>query len=586
MMEELRIPDAFRAVVHRLYEQVRAKIRAKEEPPQYLKLQCLYSTKQTNNSDPSVNRIRATKFRRSYAMGKGNRRKKHSNSGSSSKNKGRIPIKDHVAHGEGPTDVLAEEITALSAIFQEDFKLLSEKPSPQLSVTVRPYSMDSGLNDSNVSVELLVRCLPGYPHKAPKLQIIPDGGLSEEDLQLLHSMLLDQANSKAREGRVMVYNLVEAAQEFLSEIIPNDQDLDQNSKNSSSFVTADDKWIPEAAKISSEDSRFSGGSQVCGVIDLFSDLWGKVGASWEAAVETDATLHVGCTKGRTLSEGLANRIERGNRNDGLAMMYPDPLKNASLTAVQKGTMPVLHARNLNNMITNATGKLEIVEEETEGDVEDLPTKTSNTTSVSEILQKVRSSLIRMGRAMKQSLLVEQTSSLGEGDLKEDYLLDNSFSSSLATQDKATHAVQKDLVMVHLLRLVCSSKGPLPEALPELTSKLQSLGILPQWARELATQQPQLFEKTFRRIFRHYTIGDIYDPSVSLFWKASPKLLGEGNASLVANSRYLNDFEEICLLGRGGFGHVVLCKNKLDGRHYAMKKIRLKDKSLSLNHKIL
>lgn len=29
-----------------------------------------------------------------------------------------------------------------------------------------------------------------------------------------------QANSNAREGRVMIFNLVEAAQEFLSEIVP------------------------------------------------------------------------------------------------------------------------------------------------------------------------------------------------------------------------------------------------------------------------------------------------------------------------------------------------------------------------------
>lgn len=39
-------------------------------------------------------------------------------------------------------------------------------------------------------------------------------------------------------------------------------------------------------------------------------------------------------------------------------------------------------------------------------------------------------------------------------------------------------------------------------------------------------------------------------------------------------------------GQGGFGHVVLCKNKLDGRQYAMKKIRLKDKSPPVNDRIV
>lgn len=33
-------------------------------------------------------------------------------------------------------------------------------------------------------------------------------------------MDLSQANTNAREGRVMIFNLVEAAQEFLSETVP------------------------------------------------------------------------------------------------------------------------------------------------------------------------------------------------------------------------------------------------------------------------------------------------------------------------------------------------------------------------------
>jgi serine/threonine protein kinase len=65
----------------------------------------------------------------------------------------------------------------------------------------------------------------------------------------------------------------------------------------------------------------------------------------------------------------------------------------------------------------------------------------------------------------------------------------------------------------------------------------------------------------------------------LFWRAD-------NSSSRPNSRYLNDFEELRSLGQGGFGRVALCKNKLDGRQYAVKKIRLKDRSPQVNEKIL
>jgi len=46
------------------------------------------------------------------------------------------------------------------------------------------------------------------------------------------------------------------------------------------------------------------------------------------------------------------------------------------------------------------------------------------------------------------------------------------------------------------------------------------------------------------------------------------------------------YHNVVIAGEGGFGHVVLCVNKLDGRRYAMKKIRLKVNTLSQNNKIL
>ncbi|KAM6897781.1 eukaryotic translation initiation factor 2-alpha kinase 1 [Xenentodon cancila] len=41
------------------------------------------------------------------------------------------------------------------------------------------------------------------------------------------------------------------------------------------------------------------------------------------------------------------------------------------------------------------------------------------------------------------------------------------------------------------------------------------------------------------------------------------------------SRYLSEFEEICRLGKGSYGNVFKVMNKLDGQHYAMKKILIK-----------
>ncbi|KAH9553277.1 hypothetical protein CY35_09G110300 [Sphagnum magellanicum] len=59
-------------------------------------------------------------------------------------------------------------------------------------------------------------CLPEYPERPPKLHVASKKGLSEEQSQCLHTMLVEQVASLAREGCVMVFNLMKAAQEFLS----------------------------------------------------------------------------------------------------------------------------------------------------------------------------------------------------------------------------------------------------------------------------------------------------------------------------------------------------------------------------------
>ncbi|RIB06418.1 kinase-like domain-containing protein [Gigaspora rosea] len=52
------------------------------------------------------------------------------------------------------------------------------------------------------------------------------------------------------------------------------------------------------------------------------------------------------------------------------------------------------------------------------------------------------------------------------------------------------------------------------------------------------------------------------------------------------SRYKLDFEEITFLGKGGYGEVIKAKNILDGRYYAIKKVRLNPNDIEKTRKIL
>lgn len=65
-------------------------------------------------------------------------------------------------------------------------------------------------------------------------------------------------------------------------------------------------------------------------------------------------------------------------------------------------------------------------------------------------------------------------------------------------------------------------------------------------------------------------------------------IGMSNTSVHSgsNSRYKTDFEEIEFLGKGGFGEVVKARNKLDGRLYAVKRIRLDPRDTEDLRKIL
>ncbi|CAA0833246.1 Probable serine/threonine-protein kinase GCN2 [Striga hermonthica] len=387
----------------------------------------------------------------------------------------RAQSKDH-SFAADSSEIIAEEVTALCAIFQEDCTVVSEAP-PQVNIKLRPYSKDTGYDDSDVSAVLSVRCVHGYPFKCPTLHIIPEKGLLKTDADNLLSLLYDQANSNAREGRVMIYNLVEAAQEFLSEITSQVvlHDTDKNYQ-----LSEQDATIPSGRL------RFSVGPFVFSHIDLFSGS----GELWQWNLEGEESHKASSQAIDDLNPGKFNLAKQPEKN-----MKPSVVENVKAESIR-----------------NLSSRLGTLEEESENE-----TKNSYSSAGSD------------GNGSTSSIkdiFVEAT--LTEADYG-DFDSDSGSSSDFGGHGQPRQATERDLLLAHLLRVACAPKGPLGDALQEITSELVNLGILSEGVRDMAIKPSSSFDKAFDRVFR---------------------------------------------------------KSILDGRQYAVKKIRLKDKSLPVNDRIL
>ncbi|XP_031478528.1 eIF-2-alpha kinase GCN2 isoform X2 [Nymphaea colorata] len=493
----------------------------------------------------------------------GSKKKKRGGVSGGRKGKGRSSSRDH-SHEGGDGEVLTEELTAMHAIFQDDFKLVSETPYTQCIVSLRPHSAEFDSFNPNMLANLIIRCLPGYPYKCPKLQVIPEKGLSKDDTEHLLSILLDQANVNAREGRVMIFNLVEAAQEFLTGLVS-----DKQSHEVVSLYEGDKKGEKQHADGTfSSEKTDSTGEFYC-MFDLFSDLYGE-SQSWDG----DTALYNVHEKNAPFSQcrTLAAGTSREAQNDKHVHSSNNP--DISHMLVEKNFL-----QNSFCSKPQVVNNLEPVDEASEDENKSMSARSLDTPLASESTGG-ESYWSDVDDTLKKLFLDERK--LNQNSDSDHELLD-SLDSEL--HDQTSEAV-KDLVMVHLLRLVCSSNQS-SYSLPEIASELSSLGILPEWAKDLATKKPMLFDKAFHRVFHHYMDSErSHDaPATSFFWSSVPVPDGKGPTSTPA-SRYLSDFEEIRSLGRGAFGHVVLCRNKLDGRQYAVKRIPVKDKRPSVNDKIL
>ncbi|ONK57837.1 uncharacterized protein A4U43_C09F4700 [Asparagus officinalis] len=486
----------------------------------------------------------------------------HNSKKKKKKSRGRAAPKDHSSLSAEDQELLSEELTALAAIFQDDIKIVTESSYTRFDINLRPYSNDMVDEDLNVSARLSIRCLPGYPHKCPKIQIVPQKGLPKMDADRLLSLLVDQATINAREGRVMIFNLVEAAQEFLSGIVPTEQSLENNPGLASTRK--------EHLNYKDPAGRcFSEGPYVYVSVDLYNDLSGD-GASWSSCVPKATNTNSGIV----IRE--ETRFSQVGRKNNLSDSYDvgnsvNIVKDGQLFQHTKAEVstPVIHGA-----MPRVTKNLNVLKEETENDDNSVSPRKHNLQAALDSFKGVYESTLE-----EQGFDLEEAADVGSCETEHEYLTSSSF-----TFDSESQIRKKDIFMIHLLRLACASKGSLSLSFPEILSELYKLGLYCLTAY-LFRNKSDAFRASYREAFAHAFEERMTSSRISQFWKAISNF-NEDSASSPPNSRYLNDFEEIRSLGRGGFGHVVLCKNKLDGRQYAVKKIRLKDKDVHVNEKIL
>eukprot|EP00898_Chlorokybus_atmophyticus_P003003 jgi/Chlat1/3703/Chrsp251S03860 len=442
------------------------------------------------------------------------------------------------------------ELTAMSAIYQDDFHLYKDGSEAEYSITVVPHPGDPSSDSNHVAVELFVRYVPGYPAKPPRLRIKAIRGLEAHQVDRLQTMLAKQASAIAQERRVMVFSLVELCQEFLAEhnvgkeaLVPAKHNDNIGDKELSLWDKMQERAIVTGSIVSAV-SGYTTGSALASTTDASDYAYGdSVHADLLSDGEDSTERQQPATTSLGISAiGLSERIQQKPADMPLR-------KDLKAKAKDGKHSPTLHEDSRSSSMMEG---------------------------VTELIRGLRAGISFFGR-----VVMGQKS---EGVPAE---------RSLELSGEEERALRKDLVLGQLLRLVCGGAGRLPHMLPALAAQLHTLGVLPSWLTELVTQRPTIFDRVFRRVFKRELTApkdDLEDSAVKWalqrFWRSRPEpsiAESEGGGD---GGRYLNDFEEECLLGRGSYGSVVLATNKLDGRKYAIKKIALSAHRPLLNSKIL
>ncbi|KAM4698356.1 eukaryotic translation initiation factor 2-alpha kinase 1 [Rhinophrynus dorsalis] len=141
------------------------------------------------------------------------------------------------------------------------------------------------------------------------------------------------------------------------------------------------------------------------------------------------------------------------------------------------------------------------------------------------------------------------------------------------------AVPNQLLLVSLVEHLCHVYEQSPQRAKYLFKLLcqtfTRMGLLTPFAfsdefSSVRLQHSTAITELLKAAKRHMYKEEIANGDLSKYLNRAKNMLSE-----TQTSRYLNEFEEIAQLGKGGYGKVYKVRNKLDGQFYAIKKILIK-----------
>uniref|UniRef100_A0A3P8NFB5 eIF-2-alpha kinase GCN2 n=2 Tax=Astatotilapia calliptera TaxID=8154 RepID=A0A3P8NFB5_ASTCA len=523
------------------------------------------------------------------------------------------------------------ELEALASIFEDDFKDLRSndpwkvKRPPEVYLCLRPNGLNNG-QECYVTVDLHVKCPPTYPDVPPELELKNAKGLSNDNLKSLQAELNKLAAERC--GEVMIYQLADHIQGFLSEhnkppsrsfheemlknqrrqqeklALEEQQRLDQRRKQEEEMEKEimaeiqrreeekrEEKRRKEMAKQVFSLERF-GRNIYCG----FEVNSGDFAVIYEWSLQWNKKMSkFFTTQERGRIENCKKQIHAAENefHSLLRLEHPNLVQYLGLSVVEKEECIVVYmlvehvAGNSLNQSLTAHGPVP------------LDKLCHYTAQLLTALDYLHSNSVVHKQLGPSSVLVDS-----EGNIRvTDYSLSKRF-ADICKEDifeqarvrfseetaMPTRTGKKGDVWNLGLMLLALSQGKevkeypvtVPSSLPadfqDFLQKCLCLNDTERWTAQQLLDHSFLKPSSPKHLSQ-YQDNSPEDLAVDFASSVIPRshILNAPFSSVLQHrqiSRFVSEFEELQLLGKGAFGAVIKVQNKLDGCYYAVKRIQV------------